>query len=69
MWIELVCLRTGMSDISCENCNEDKAENFFHTRARIRYWRRSISAVICVRTDLIYLVWKSHSVSKSIGLR
>jgi len=69
MWIEFVCLRTGMSGISCENGNEGMAENFFDTRARIRYWRRLIRAVICVRTDLIYPVWESHSVSKITGLR
>jgi len=58
-----------MSGISCENGNEGMAENFFDTRPRIRYWRRVISAVIWMLTDLIYPVMELHSVSKSTGLR
>jgi hypothetical protein len=46
MCIEFVCLRAGMSGVSCENGNEGMAENFFDTRPRIRYWKRLISAVI-----------------------
>ena len=58
-----------MSGSSCENGNEGMAESLFSTRARIGYSRRFISAVICIRADLKYLGWESHSVSKSIWLR